>query len=126
MKKLPKFKNEIINAEHKDLLLFLSQIKTDKDHREKIFNTFITYLDTHYIHEEELMIKYVLPTKETIAHIKAHNFLCAFFVNHVLVNNQYYETNLDIFIELLTEHLYTYDVILAELCESHDQSSLNT
>jgi hemerythrin-like metal-binding protein len=70
---LPILGVDIIDREHREILLFLTQIQTDKQNIGKIIDSLVDYTTTHFRHEESLMFQLNYPIKHLEIHILEHN-----------------------------------------------------
>lgn len=68
---IPKLNIPDIDAEHKDIVLFLAQLNSSKD-KQKVAHMFVNYANKHFAHEEDYMAKQGYPIMEQTEHIIQH------------------------------------------------------
>lgn len=73
LRNIPILDVERLDDDHRDLLLYLSQIKEAKELTSKTIETLYKYLSTHVQAEEQLMDEVDYPSK--IEHKKSHAYM---------------------------------------------------
>lgn len=112
---LPVFNNTKLDDEHRDIVLFLYQIKDDKRDLPKIINTFLFYVTEHYVHEEQFMIDNNYPTHLINAHVNEHNKLKELFSKTLLSNiNNMSDNIIDALRITFIDHMNNWDRLIAE------------
>ena len=106
---------KLIDDEHLDILMFMSQIKTNPDNGVKIAYTMMKYVLSHFGHEELFMSRQKYPAAEYCAHIFEHKRMST-AIKKAIDDSEY---NLDpktverFRVEFLT-HIAIYDQLWAD------------
>lgn len=117
---VPKLGIESIDKEHRDILIFASQIKHDKDDINKIILCFLDIIQYHFFHEETFMQEVHYEGLLYVQHLEEHRRLRFFFLENllslqrVIEDKEKIEKTIQYFIDELVHHMNTYDVTLAE------------
>lgn len=112
---LPIFSNKQLDDEHREIVLFLYQLKDDKRDLPKIINTFLFYITEHYTHEEKFMILNNYPANLINDHINEHNRLKELFSKTLLTNiNNISDDIIDALRITFIDHMNNWDRLIAE------------
>ena len=117
--KIPVFEIEIIDREHRDLFLFASQIKNDKDDISKILLYFLDIVQYHFYHEESYMAEMRYNGLLYNDHVNEHKrlrykFLTELVSLHRLDDKGEVVIKIQNFMDELINHIITFDTLLAD------------
>lgn len=118
-KEIPMVGVEIIDREHRDLFLFASQVKNDKDDIGKILLYFLDVVQYHFFHEETYMVEIRYDGTFYREHVDEHKrlrfkFLTELVSLHRLDDKEEVVNKIQDFMDELVHHIITFDSLLAD------------
>jgi hemerythrin-like metal-binding protein len=120
LSKIPTLGIELLDREHRDLILFATQIKTDKKDINKILIYFLDIVQYHFFHEEAFMNDKKYDSVLFDEHLKDHQKLRFYFIEELISlqrdieDKERVEKLLQSFCDELVTHMDTFDVILSD------------
>lgn len=123
---IPRLGIKAIDDEHKDIMLFLIQLKETDTDKQKITQAFLDYSANHYEHEELYMARQNYPMDESHVHIMEHRRLASVIKKLVEKDGGILvqESIQKIKVEFLT-HIAIYDKMWAEWVEMNSPGFRN-
>jgi len=104
-----------IDDDHREILFFLAQIKTNKENTPKILDVLSTFVQKHFAAEERLLRDACCPKPMVDSHSRDHARIQDLFVDGLVCQAPTCE-QLDAFRVAILDHIGSFDMVMAEWC----------